>query len=142
MSAMKDNLIQAAELLGMDPGDLLNKLDPQTQQLSTADALLAAARQCADEGLEGHALRRYRKLDDLLSAGGAPPEAWREGPDAPDLPLTDAIGELFDGAERTGTDLCSTLDLTHEVFTVLQTAAGPRAYVGNVYPAWHPKAQR
>lgn len=27
--------------------------------------------------------RAVRDLDDLLSAGGTPPEAWREGPDAP-----------------------------------------------------------
>lgn len=52
-----------------------------------ADDLLAAARDCDAEGLEGHALRRYRALDRHLSAGGTPPEAWREGPDAPTEPI-------------------------------------------------------
>lgn len=47
-------------------------LDP----LRRTDALLADARQCADEGAEGHALRRYRKLDELLAAGAELPEAW------------------------------------------------------------------
>jgi hypothetical protein len=28
---------------------------------------------------------RFRALDDHLSGGGRPPEAWREGPDAPEL---------------------------------------------------------
>jgi hypothetical protein len=45
------------------------------------DELLAAARDCAREGAEGHALRRYRKLDELLSSGqGALPRAWADAP--------------------------------------------------------------
>jgi hypothetical protein len=55
--------------------------------MSETDALLTAARECAEEGLEGHALRRYRRLDKLLSEGAAPlPEAWRQAaPPAVDL---------------------------------------------------------
>lgn len=55
------------------------------------DALLAAARECAEEGLEGHALRRYRRLDELLSKGEAAlPGAWVRAP----LPLPDLWREL------------------------------------------------
>lgn len=80
MSAHKDRLIAAADLLGMDPDDLLSRLDARTL-LTEPDDLLTAARQCAAEGLEGHALRRYRKLDDLLTAGGRLPAAWAPAAD-------------------------------------------------------------
>lgn len=86
MGTHKDRLIQAAALLDMDPDDLLARLDAPNPAppCNRADALLDAARLCAAEGLTGHALRRYRALDAHLSAGGSPPEAWREGPDAPE----------------------------------------------------------
>jgi hypothetical protein len=55
-------------------------------ETSQTDALLAAARDCAKDGLDGHALRRYRKLDELLSSGRATlPEAWSRAP-LPPLP--------------------------------------------------------
>lgn len=75
MSAHKDRLIQAAELLGMAPDDLLSRLDVLATP-GAADAMLADARTCAAEGLEGHALRRYRKLDEMMTRGGRLPEAW------------------------------------------------------------------
>jgi hypothetical protein len=55
-----------------------------TYPVEYADALLTAARECAAEGLEGHALRRYRKLDELLSGGKITlPEAWSRAPLSP-----------------------------------------------------------
>jgi hypothetical protein len=80
MSAMKDRLIQAAELLDMDPDDLMSMLNPGDTAPATnrADDLLIAARECAEEGLEGHALRRYRALDQHLSNGGDLPREWEQ----------------------------------------------------------------
>jgi hypothetical protein len=50
--------------------------DAPASTVSETDAMLSAARQCADEELKDHALRRYRKLDAMLSNGGTLPEAW------------------------------------------------------------------
>lgn len=61
-----------------------------------ADALLADLRYLRTLPPESNPLARdladkFAELDAHLSAGGAPPEAWREGPDAPELDDVECI---------------------------------------------------
>lgn len=94
MAAHKDRLIQAADLLGMTPDDLMGKLDPPAVAAGTgrADDMLARIRALAvairtdrdiDASVAWSLADAVAELDAHLSAGGTPPEAWREGPDAP-----------------------------------------------------------
>lgn len=56
----------------------------------TPDELLAAARDCYNDGLEGHALRRYHKLDELLSKGDPLPHDWASAAPAAGDAMADA----------------------------------------------------
>lgn len=60
------------------------------QYLAHARLMVARYRQAAEaneptDRAAGFLVEDFDALDALLSAGGAPPEAWHEGPDAPEL---------------------------------------------------------
>lgn len=113
MGAHKDRLIQAAELLNMSPDDLMTLLE-STYRYPFADGLLGIARERQARILSATRVdpedartlaRAFRELDIHLSAGGTPPEEWREGPDAPatddepDREPTPAQEEAWDARE-------------------------------------------
>jgi hypothetical protein len=91
MSAYKDRLIQAAELLDMDPDDLLDKLNPgDTFPVGTIDpdGLLVRIRDliteyhagvASDEATDraaGFLVNAVTRLDEHLSADGDLPREW------------------------------------------------------------------
>lgn len=75
----------------MDPNETLNKI-----RLGVAQALQLADEYEADDdppthedaeayiGMLDELAQQFQALDDWLTRGGFPPEAWREGPDAPE----------------------------------------------------------
>lgn len=84
MSAHKDRVIQAAELLGMDPDVLLTMLEHR-YQYPFADSLVGIAREMQHRVLDRNRVapedartlaRAFRELDIHLSAGGTPPVEW------------------------------------------------------------------
>ena len=61
----------------MDPNELLTRIRMQSDALLHPHGLRVAR-----EELAKTLARNITELDAYLTAGGMPPEAWREGPDA------------------------------------------------------------
>jgi hypothetical protein len=91
MSAYKDRLIQAAELLDMDPDDLLDKLNPgDTFPVGTIDPdgllirirnllddyRIAAAANDPTDRAAGFLVADVERMDRHLSGGGDLPAGW------------------------------------------------------------------
>lgn len=99
MSTMKDRLIRAAELLDMDPDDLLTRLNGESDTFPVGtidpDGLLARIRNLLDDyriaaaaheptdRAAGFLVADVERLDRHLSNGGDLPAAWKRSEQAP-----------------------------------------------------------
>jgi hypothetical protein len=73
----------------MDPNETLERMRKISAWVGVSPSVPTAEPSIVREALS-ELVELFDGLDDWLSRGGFPPEAWREGPDAPEEPRTEA----------------------------------------------------